>query len=142
MMVQPANATPLPFPGIDIATFEAGDINAEEFSHEAHLFVAWSYLQCSDLQTGTLRFTTALRRLVTKLGVPGKYHATITLFFMITIAERMHLNSRDDWTEFREKNTDLFKGAKTFLASYYTKERLDSDLARKQFLLPDRIPIA
>jgi hypothetical protein len=102
MMVQAANATPPPFPGIDIATFEAGDINAEAFSHEAHLFVAWSYLQCSDLQTGTLRFTTALRRLVTKLGVPGKYHATITLFFMITIAERMHLNSPADCADFRE----------------------------------------
>ena len=142
MMPQGANAAPPPFPGIDIVAFEAGDIKAEEFSHEAHLFVAWSYLQCGNLQTSTLRFTTALRRLVTKLGVPGKYHETVTAFFMIVIAERKQLNPPANWVEFKEQNPDLFKGAKTFLSSYYTKERLDSDLARKQFLLPDRIPIA
>jgi hypothetical protein len=142
MMAQSANATLTPFPGIDIAAFEAGDINPEEFSHEAHLFVAWSYLKCDDLQTGTLRFTAALRRLVTKLGVPGKYHETVTSFFMIVIAERIQSDSRSDWKEFKAQNPDLFTGAKTFLSSYYTKERLDSALARKQFLLPDRIALA
>jgi hypothetical protein len=142
MMPKTGTGTPGPFPGIDIGAFEAGDINPEEFSHEAHLFIAWSYLQCGDLKSATIRFTVALRRLVTKLGVPGKYHETVTLFFMIVIAERKQLNSSTGWTEFKQQNPDLFKGAKIFLSSYYTKERLESDLARKQFLLPDRIAVA
>ena len=61
---------------------------------------------------------------------------------LIVIAERIQSNSRADWKEFKAQNPDLFTGAKTFLSSYYTKERLDSALARKQFLIPDRIALA
>jgi hypothetical protein len=129
---------PAYFGDIDIAAFEAGDISADDFTHEAHLFIGWSYLQQTDLQTGILRFTRALKRLTKKLGVPGKYHETISSFFMIILGERQRSSPPGSWPQFKDQNPDLFDGAKDVLSRYYTKGRLESDLAREQFLLPDR----
>ena len=50
-----------PFESLDIATFEAGDVSAETFTHEAHIFIGWSYLQKTDLHDGIQRYATALR---------------------------------------------------------------------------------
>ena len=57
---------------------------------------------------------------------------------MITLGERQRLSPLSGWTEFKDQNLDLFDGAKDFLSRYYTRERLESELAREQFLLPDR----
>ncbi len=63
---------------IRIADFERGDVDAEQFDHEAHVFVAWSYLQKYQLQESIARFCKALRKLTKKLGVASKYHETIS----------------------------------------------------------------
>jgi len=127
------------FDELSIAAFEAADVNAEAFSHEAHLFIAWSYLQETDLLDSIRRYTAALRRLTKKLGVPGKYHETITWFFMIVIAERCRHDASSDWPTFKTDNPDLFSEARTLLSHYYTRARLACPLARQQFLLPDRL---
>ena len=128
----------MPFDGLNIVAFEAGDVDPDAFSHAAHIFVAWSYLQETDLQQGIQRYSAALRRLTRKFGVPGKYHETVTWFFMMVIAERCQLDGSSDWQQFKSGNPDLFGDAKGLLSRYYTHDCLASPLARKQFLLPDR----
>jgi hypothetical protein len=130
---------PVDLDALSIAAFEAGNISAHEFSHEAHIFIGWSYLQETDLQQAIRRFTAAIRRLTRKLGAEGKYHETVTWFFMMVIAERCRSQSSRDWTTFKTGNPDLFADAKELLSRYYTKTCLDSELARKQFVLPDRL---
>ena len=73
---------------LTIERFENGNISAEEFDHEAHLYVGWLYVTEFELSDAIARFERALKRLTAKLGVPDKYHATITWFFMLLIAER------------------------------------------------------
>ncbi len=77
------------FGDVSIARFEAGEIEAESFTHEAHIRVAWLYLQKHEPTDATERFDAALRRLVDKLGVRAKYNAMITWLFMKLIAERV-----------------------------------------------------
>jgi len=127
--------------GLDIASFEACEINAEEFSHEAHIFIGWLYLQKTDLSSGMRRFSATLRQLTRKLGVPGKYHETVTWFFMMQIAERCQRIDAGDWCQFKAENPDLFSDAKALLSRYYTPARLASSLAREQFMLPDRLAL-
>ena len=67
--------------------------------------------------------------------MPGKYHDTITWFYMLLIAERH--KSDEDWEDFRSANTDLFE--RDLLTRYYTRECLASEDARTRFVLPDRI---
>lgn len=123
-----------------IEQFEAGDIDPEGFGHEAHVYVAWAYLQQTDLLNAIARYRAALRRLTRRLGAEAKYHETITWFFLVAIAERLESPPGAEWTTFRQANSDLFEPGGGWLRRYYSPDRLASDRARRTFVLPDRVP--
>lgn len=123
-------------PELTIENFEASNIDPEQFGHEAHVYVAWLYVQAYPLPQAIEKFDAALRRLVIKLGAEGKYHATLTWFFMLLIGERIEAN--ESWSEFRNRNADILD-TKTLLGRYYSEEHLFSDVARQRFLLPDKV---
>jgi hypothetical protein len=127
----------LEFPSIE--SFEIGAFDVETFTHEAHVYVAWSYLQKTSLTDAIVRFSEALKRITLKLGIPGKYHETITWFFMLMVAQRREASETNDWDEFRDANQDLVGEAKDLLDRYYTGELLASDSARRVFMLPDKV---
>ena len=132
-------AEPACDPAEEVRLFEAGDIDPQKFDHEAHVRVAWSYLQQYTAAVAIERFTSALRSLTTRLGASDKYHETITWFFMITIAERRAACPHGDWQSFKRGNRDLLAGS-ALLKRYYSRDRLDSPEARRHFLLPDLSP--
>lgn len=127
-------------PRISIAAFEAAAVDAERFTHEAHVYMAWKYLARTTLSDTLTRYSAALKRLTKKLGVESKYHETITWFFVIEIAERINEKTAGNWAAFRSANPDILRDAKTFLSQHYSRERLASPLAQQQFLLPDLAP--
>ena len=126
-------------PAEEVRLFESGDFNPEGFDHEAHVRVAWCYLEQYPAAVAIARFTSALRTLTVRLGASDKYHETITWFFMIMIAERRAACSPGDWEGFRNANRDLLEGS-AFLKRHYSRNRLDSTDARRHFLLPDLLP--
>ncbi len=125
-------------PDLTLDAFEALDVDPARFDHEAHVYVAWQYLERFELDAAIGRFTSTLRRLTRKLGVPDKYHATISWFYLLLIAERRSQGERGDWLSFRSSNADLLAPGGQLLHRYYSRERLDSEAARRQFVLPDR----
>jgi hypothetical protein len=125
-------------PAVCLESFEAGSIDPDAFDHEAHIYVAWLYLERYPVTEAIDRFTAALRRLTAKLGVPGKYHETITWFFLLLIAERRAAETSGGWFAFRRENDDICQGAAT-LRRYYSSELLASRRARENFLLPNRL---
>lgn len=129
-----------PIPQFTVELFEAGTIDVEAFDHDAHIYVAWLYLERHALPEAIQNFAAALKRLTTQLGIPGKYHETITWFFMFLIEERRKESSARDWYSFRHENDDLFvRGDDSILNRYYKRSTLGSDRARRSFLLPDRL---
>ena len=127
-------------PDSEIAWFEAGEIVPQDFDHEAHVRIGWCYLQRYPAAIAISRFTAALRSLTVRLGVPQKYHETVTWFFMIVIAERIAGSQAADWQSFREGNPDLVKCAAALLTRHYSKACLASEHARRCFVLPDLVP--
>jgi len=127
----------LPQLRLTIEQFESGEFDPERFDHEAHVYVAWLYVQAYDLSVAIRRFDSALKRLTAQLGIPGKYHATITWTFLLLINERY----RDDeeWCAFCSRNPDLFGDSKAIVGRYYTDALLFSDRAREHFVLPDKL---
>ena len=128
-------------PQLSIAAFEAGTIAAEAFDHEAHIYMAWLYLERYASPVAIGRFTDALKRLTRKLGVPNKYHDTISWFFLLLIEQRRCKRNNGDWFAFRRDNNDLFSPGSKLISRYYSPELLDSDRARQSFMLPDRVAI-
>lgn len=127
-------------PLADLEEFESATLDPEAFDHRAHVFVAWSLLEQAELPEATQRFTDALKRLTRRHGIEGKYHETISCFYMALIAERKAFQDQMDWNSFCSANPDLLINSGELLSRYYSTERLQSSLARRQFLLPDREP--
>jgi len=122
---------------VTIENFEAGRIDPEQFDHEAHVYVGWLYVQQYELPEAIRRFDTAIKRLANKLGAEGKYHATLTWFYLLLIAERS--NDGESWPTFRNNNSDITKNSQATVRRYYSEEFLFSDRARQAFVLPDNL---
>jgi hypothetical protein len=120
-----------------VQSFESATIDPADFSHETHIMVGWWYLQEHDLLEAITRFTRAIRRLTSKLGVSSKYHETITWFYLIKIAERASATDIGDWAAFKAANPDLFSWNPGLLQNYYSDELLASGTAKRMFALPD-----
>jgi len=119
-----------------VERFEACTLPPEEFPHEAHVYVAWSYLRELPLAMAADRFIRNLKRYAASLGKTTLYHETITWAYMLLVNERM---DEGDWDEFRAANQDLLTFRPSILDRYYTAETLSSARARTTFLLPDRM---
>jgi hypothetical protein len=124
-------------PPVTLADFEAARVSAEDFTHEAHVYMAWLYLRDVTLPEALQKYASSLRRLTKKLGAEQKYHETITWFFVITVAERMAAGDCSNWPDFKNANPDLMTNAATLLERRYSADRLQSPVARRQFVLPD-----
>ena len=129
----------LAHPPVSIDTLENAAIDPDVFDHSAHVYAAWLYLEQWPLREATDRFCGALKRLTVKLGAETKYHETITCFFMQLINQRRVATAGANWQQFVTANSELVNDAGKTLARYYRKDLLGSELARQQYLLPDRL---
>ena len=114
--------------------FEAHDIDPSAFRHIDHVGVAYEMFHKYGFLATLTKFSEAIESIATKAGAPEKYNVTITLAFLSLIAERIHKTEHANFDEFIGGNEDLL--SKGVLGKLYPAERLDSDLARKVFLLP------
>lgn len=118
--------------------FEDLTLSPDEFTHEAHVRVAWSYLVELPLLDALRTFSANLQRFARSLGAEGKYHATITWAYLFAISERIESGGeRNSFERFAAGNPDLL--ARDFLSRFYPPEVLASEAARARFLLP-RMP--
>lgn len=122
--------------------FEEGRLDPKSFSHERHIHVAWLYVCRFERAEAIKRFASRLKSWATSLGIPGKYHETITWFFMLLIAERQTAQQASSFTEFIEANPDLTGKDPSILELYYKPETLKSGYARKNYVLPDNLKTA
>jgi hypothetical protein len=123
------------------AAFEACTL--EPFRHADHVRIAWIYLREGALLDALHRFVEGLRRYAASRGASGLYHETITWAFLFLIHERMQRTPADDGTngfpEFAAANQDLLRWKPSVLDRYYRAETLQSELARRTFVLPDAV---
>jgi len=127
-----------------VAQFENGTLPAENFHHRDHIRMVWLYLARYPLLDTLEKFSAALRRFAGAHGKPDLYHQTITWSYLFLINERRErLGANQDWQTFVEANSDLFEwNDGGILAQYYRPETLQSEFARKVFVLPDRSGLA
>lgn len=116
-----------------VAAFEACTLPSDQFTHRAHVRLAWLYLRDTPLAGTLTRYSAGIRRYAASLGADGKYHETITWAYLFLIHERMQLAPCDTFEAFAAANEDLFG---PILDRYYSREVLASDVARATFVLP------
>ncbi|MFZ0687637.1 MAG: hypothetical protein WAM89_18995 [Terriglobales bacterium] len=122
-----------------IRQFEDGATSAETFHHADHVRLGFEYLCRYPVLETLRRFPEALQRFAAAQGKAQRYHETITWAYLFLIGERMVRAGRSQsWEEFAGGNPDLLRWKDGVLAALYRQDTLDSDLARRMFVLPDR----
>ena len=123
-----------------LAAFDAGSLPPRLWTHYAHIRMAWLVLRelpfplaVKRIRSGILNYNTVA------LGRPEAYHESITLCYAHLIAGVVQKDQ--PWPDFVAANPDLFGSSKPFLGRFYSQDKLFSDEARQQFVLPDRVPL-
>jgi len=124
-----------------LAALEDGSLPAAEFSHRSHLRAAWLYLEKQPLPKAAMYCALSIRAYATGLGVPEKFHLTLTLAFMHIIAGLRVRHPATSWEAFLAACPELQTNAHTLIARYYSSQLLESEKARKTFVPPDREPL-
>lgn len=122
-----------------VESFERLTLPPELFSHREHVRLAWSYLRDHPPLTALEKFCEGLKRFAASLGRADRYHETISWAYLLLIHERMaRTETAVSWETFAEANGDLLNWESNILKSYYREETLQSELAKRIFLFPDK----
>ncbi len=132
-----------------ITQFEDGATPAATFHHADHVRLGFEYLRRYPALEALEKFSAALQRFAAAQGKAQLYHETITWAYLLLIRERLaragcaqdscaQTSSAQTWEEFADRNADLLIWRGGVLSTLYRQETLDSDLARRTFVLPDR----
>jgi hypothetical protein len=121
-----------------IDRFERNLTAEDSFHHADHVRLAFAYLSTYPVLRALEKFCDALKRFAAVRGKQRLYHETITHAYFFLIRERMARSTSSDWDEFARDNTDLLVWKEGILSRYYQPATLQSDLARKVFLFPDK----
>jgi hypothetical protein len=121
-----------------MAAFENASLPPGQFTHAEHVRAAWCYLTRYPLAEALARFIVALRRFAEAHGAAGKYHETMTVVYILVIADRLGDGPALTWTEFAARNADLLERSPSVLSRYYSDDVLASDRARRSFVMPNR----
>jgi hypothetical protein len=122
-----------------IRQFEDSATPVETFHHADHVRLAFEYLCRYPVIEALERFPAALKRFAAARGKAQLYHETITWAYLLLIRERIaRAGGAPAWEEFAERNADLLIWKGGVLGMLYRQETLDSDFARRTFVLPDR----
>jgi hypothetical protein len=110
-------------------------------SHDDHVRYAWLVLQRAPLLSALEEVRRDLRAFAVSKGKPEVFHETITWAFTLLIHERIQRGmGGSSWRDFLARNLDLRSGL-TALRELYDPDVLDSELARRTFVLPTRRPV-
>ncbi|HEY2914987.1 MAG TPA: hypothetical protein VGK21_16595, partial [Candidatus Angelobacter sp.] len=116
-----------------IDRFERCLLGKEEFHHRDHLTGAVVYLYGSDFETAIDRMRSSLKRFAGHHSVPKLYHETLTRFWLLQVDQRLDRSKclKESVRIILEQLND-----KALAFEYYSRERIDSQEARENWLEP------
>lgn len=128
---------------IFLKAFEDATLPFEDWTHQAHLRMAWNYIKeygkegaVPYIKLGIQKFNERNRDKI-KTG----YHETTTMFFIHLVSDAVvqSVNANETFEDFLANNGHLLD--KNLLLQYYSLETLQQDSARNRFILPDKKPL-
>jgi hypothetical protein len=119
-----------------VGKFERCEYPVEQFTHARHLTVACCYLCTSPADQALVRMREGLTRFIAHHGKQG-YHETLTRFWMELL--EAYLREFAAGTPMTTKVNRALQcyGSKDVVFSYYTRERVMSEIARREWVEPD-----
>ena len=120
---------------------ESARFPADQFSHRAHIRLAYCYLCESDVDEACARIRRTILGLLAANGADdSKFHVTLTRAWMMAVHHFMNrapdTASADQFIGHDDRLLDT-----AIMLTHYTRDRLFSEDAREEFVEPDLDPI-
>lgn len=122
-----------------LAAFEACTISKADWTHAAHVRMAWLYLSRLPFPAAVQSARSGISKYNRSLGNTTGYHDTVTVAAVAVIAARM--TAGETYPAFRTRNPDLFGNLMSVLRGYYSDARIKSAEAAAVFVEPDISPL-
>jgi hypothetical protein len=123
------------------AAFEAGAFAPADFSHRAHVRLAYVYLADCDVNLALERYRAALVGFLCHHDIPAsKYHETLTRAWILAVHHFMHRSPQATCADDFIGRNPLLLDSKIML-THYSAGLLFSEAARASFVEPDLDPI-
>jgi hypothetical protein len=118
---------------------EEGPFNRRPFDHRQHVKFAWSVLEEMSVVEAVEVVSSEIREFAA-IHAPGKYHETLTQFWVHLVAHTRAQGEADaDFDEHVKRFPILMNSSAQKL--HYSPDVLVSEFARKEFVEPDLLPI-
>ena len=122
------------------SAFEACAVAPSEFTHAAHVRLAYVYLVESDVESAVQRMREALLSFIERNGIPrSKFHETITRAWVLAVRHFMGKSGSTSFADFIARNPKLLDSK--IMLTHYSASVLFSPDARASFVEPDLDPI-
>ena len=125
-----------------LTVFEDGSLSADEWTHQAHIAMATTYLhRYGDSVLPHTR--AAIRNYLLARGKPiGAYHETLTIFWLAVVAEAMQQQKGISLHEAVRRNCAAFGRQSKLHEQYYGLDVFNSPEAHARWMPPDLRPLA
>jgi hypothetical protein len=124
-----------------INRFESCTLPRVEWTHEAHLAVAAWYLSRYPQGLATVHMIDCIKRYNRASGSYG-YHETITRFWLVAIRRHLETCPGGSLVERVNDVVATFADRRDLMFDYYSRDRILSEEARREWLEPDLRPLA
>jgi hypothetical protein len=125
-----------------VRRFETCELPPSDFNHREHLLVALCYLLRMDDAEALARLRAGIGRFVAAHGInPSLYHETITVFWMKRVRAYLMRAETDERLAALVNGLAAESGSSRLIFDYYSKELIDSERTRREWVEPDLKPL-
>ena len=122
-----------------LEAFSSGRLANEAFHHRDHLRLTWLLLRRLGSEAGGEAVAGGIRRFAAGHGHQSRYHETMTRFWIRLVDHTMRVRPVASFEELVEAFPMLLDKSLPF--RHWTRERMMSEAARRDFLEPDLLAL-
>ncbi|HNP66977.1 MAG TPA: hypothetical protein PKH16_03645 [Aequorivita sp.] len=116
------------------------ELNPSDFTHEAHLRLAWINIKKYGIKQAEKNIQIGLKNFVEFVGAKDKYNVTLTLAAIKAVYHFMLKSKSDNFKNFITEFPRLKNNFKDLMSCHYGFDIYNSDKAKTEFLEPDLVP--
>lgn len=123
-----------------LEAFQTAKLPPELFTHEAHLRLAWLYLEDFDMDTSITKITHQIKNYTKILGAEDKYNETVTVAAIKVVYHFKRKALTNSFKDFMTEFPRLKSNFKELLAQHYGFDIFSTEEAKFSFMAPDLLP--
>ncbi len=120
--------------------FETLRLNPKLFTHEAHLRLAWIYINKYGIHTATHKISVNIKHYAESQGAFDKFNKTLTVAATKAVYHFILKSKSNRFKDFLEEFPRLRHSFKALMDAHYGFDIYHSDRAKKEYLAPDLLP--